>query len=142
MRRKRRHFLKKKYSFTHRKSLLSARNIKDARSLGNEPNSTVLCIQASLLDSLSLHLELSKNEAMIYVVNHVVKDAAKKPHLRGWQDVKVPNKPILYSYTIFKDHKLNKTMIEVVQTSQVLVRRVEDLWERAAEEALRQEVLT
>lgn len=122
---------------SYRKTILKPKHLAKVAACSKKNTKMIMCVESSLLESMLLHLSLSKTDAMIYLVNEILKE----PRVSRWQDKRIPGKPILYSFCIssrWSDPDL--LIIEIVHNPQVIVRSIDEIWEKAAEEALINEI--
>lgn len=121
----------------YRKTILKPKQLEKVSARSKKNTKMVMCVESSLLDSVRLHLDLSKTDAMIYLVN----DILKQPKASRWQDRKIPGKPILYSFCISSRwSEPERLVIEVVNSPRVVIRSIDEIWDKAAEEALISEI--
>lgn len=124
-------------SSNYRKTILKPKQLAKVDACSRKSTKMIMCVESSLLDSMKLHMGLSKTDAMIYLVN----DILKQPKASRWQDRKIPGKPILYSFCISSRWpEPERLVIEIVHNSQVVIRSMDEIWDKAAEEALISEI--
>lgn len=122
---------------SYRTSMLNPKQSAKIAARVKKTTKTIICVESSLLESIHLHLGMSNTDAMMYLVNEIL----KTPKGSGWQDKKIRGKPIIYSFCISSRwSQPDRLVIEVVHNPQLIIKSIDEIWDKAAEEALINEI--